>query len=154
MEFVAFGALFLLLMIIGTAIYRSDMDGWNATFKRLSRFTRASLESGKDVKLLEKLPEKDAHDAWTAAYEGEPQTAVEPVKSELNHELVKLDYYSSYGGEKWPRWTCKCGSKGYTPTINGLKWAQDNAKKDAATHVRSQNEAEEFLRKSDGKFAF
>lgn len=142
MELVFFGVILLIMMITGTALYRSDPNGWNATFNRISRFTRASLSSGKNAKLLEKLPEKDAKDAWVAQFEGRAITE----KPEVKHVIVRT-WFQNYGGSISPFWKCKCGAQDWHVAI-------DAAKRDADMHVKTQNAAEALLARNGGTHAW
>lgn len=77
---------------------------------------------------------------------------VKPPK--LKHEIVKTDYYKTHLGP-WPQWHCKCGIKQHTPVgYTGMEDAQEDARREAADHVKTMNEAEEARRQSNGKFAF
>jgi len=83
-----------------------------------------------------------------------PSAIPTPKPPKLKHEIVKTDYYKTHLGP-WPQWHCKCGEKGHTAVIyTGMKAAQEDARRVAADHVKTMNEAEEARRKSSGKFAF
>lgn len=150
---VIFGLVFIVLVIIGSGMYLSDRPGWHATFKRVSRGVRANLESGKEAKMLEKLPDTDAKEAWMATFEGKP-LAVEQNKTTLKHEIVRHSYEKSLG-DLWPKWHCKCGHSYAEPVIyTGLADAEKRARQGGQNHVRTQNALEEKLEKSKGQWAF
>jgi hypothetical protein len=73
-----------------------------------------------------------------------------------NHEIIRHDYYNAYNNELWPQWVCKCGGSGYivTTRYEPLTKYQRDAHSGGAAHVAQANEADENLRKSNGKFAF
>lgn len=139
-----FGMIFLMVVLATSGIYFSDRSGWNATFKRISRMTRASLESKKEAKLLEKLPQTEAKDAWTAQFNGKAVTAI--TAPALKHEIVQT-WFGEYGGSIVPQYKCRCGYKDFG---NNVEWAR----KKAATHVKEQNAAEVLLTKNGGTHAW
>lgn len=160
---------FVLLGGFGIAMYRSDREGWDIIFKRISRNVRASIGSRQEKKALtafEIMPEDDAREAWAAEFKGKPKEIAkyDPVPKEyipstiekpkkLKHEIVKTDYYKSSFGP-WPQWTCRCGVKGHTPVSSSLERAQKSARADGEDHVKEMNKAEEVLNKTNGKFSF
>lgn len=140
--------------VLAIGAYNADPEGWKATFKRLSRVSRANLEAAKDVPVLEpaKKLEDKAVKEWEAEFSGKPLALPE---TQLKHVIVKTDYYKAHTGGYWPQWHCKCGASDKHPVISdGLHAAERRALKAGANHVKSMNEVEEKLHKSGGKFAF
>lgn len=146
-----FGGLALLVVLAVGGIYFSDRQGWNATFKRVSRIARASLDS-RSFKSLERVQTGDKA-RWEAAYSGRP-AALEPLP-ERKHEIVALNYRNTHLGP-WPKWKCKCGHGGEVVVIGAL-WAHEmTAKRHAKAHVRKANRRDRKVgaRGGDGNFLF
>lgn len=132
--------LFVLAVLGGIQIYRSDRAGWNATFKRLSRMVRASIESSKPVKQLEPVAKKAELDTWTAEFEGkELETA--------NKHVIVRTWYHKIGGEIRPYWKCKCGVSDWHVNVN-------RANQKSKEHVKEQNAAEKLMARNGGTHAW
>lgn len=157
---------FGLIILVCTAIYLSDRQGWNATIKRLSRITRASIEHARMGETPAKARRhKGAVEAWEAEFNGKPIESPAPsamqmltaesniwwVPTGINHEITKLDYEKTHLGP-WPRWTCKCGATQSKPVVHTLEAAQAAAKREAEEHVRTMNDNE--AKQTDPRFKF
>lgn len=158
--------LFVLAVLGGIQIYRSDRAGWNATFKRLSRMVRANIESSKPIKGITAKVETRAVESWEHSFKAIEQpknviasaprygdSVVEPRK--LKHAIVKHDYKIS-SGNMYPRWNCKCGASDYVYVHEWrtLEKAQRDARAGGESHVTNANKAEEMLANSRGNFAW
>lgn len=79
----------------------------------------------------------------------------EPVLAP-RHEIIKHDYYTSFHGQPWPRWTCRCGASDYEPisVYTSIQSAQAKARTAGQAHVYNATEADRRLAETDGKFAF
>lgn len=139
MEYIVLAFVFGVLML-GGVIYASDRQGWHATFKRVSTFARASVESGKPVKAIAAKAEKVEKDKWTAEFEGKA------LESEAKHVIVKT-WFAKYGGSIQPFWKCKCGVSDWHVNI-GM------AASDSKSHVKEQNKAEEMMALNGGTHAW
>lgn len=87
-------------------------------------------------------------------YINEPLQA--PAAKVPRHEIIKHDYYNAYNGERWPRWTCRCGDSGYaiTTKYESLEATEKEARRDGQDHVRKATIIDDRLEQSNGKFAF
>lgn len=150
------GIVFVILVLVGGGVYLADRPGWNRTLKRVSRMTRASVESRKGgVVALKKRPEgqKALKAEWEAEFTG---VAVASSPSLAKHAIVKLDYHTLCHDGLWPQWTCKCGKSAYQVSSRGtysLSAAERLARKAAETHVREATRID-TLKSSGEKFMF
>jgi hypothetical protein len=107
---------------------------------------------------VEPVPGKAISRADSLAYEdmGHIHEPLQPPTPVSRHEIIKHDYYNSYGNERWPRWTCKCGDSGYaiTTPYESLEATEREARRDGQDHVRKAIQIDERLKETDGKFAF
>lgn len=131
---------FLIAFVVSLWIYLTDRKGWNATAKRLSNIIRASIESAKPVKAIEKVADTYEKDKWTAEFEGKE------LDTGPKHVIIKT-WFGKFGGEVRPHWKCKCGHYDWHITV-------DAASRTSKDHVREQNQAEINLAKNGGTHAW
>jgi hypothetical protein len=134
------GGVFLLIVFIIGGIYMSDRQGWNATFKRLSRISRASLES-RSTTSIGRVPTGEK-ERWMAEFTG--KTAELTTLPEPKHAIVKHNYYETHMGP-WPQWVCKCGTKQYEVVIGRLARHERAAARHGKQHVRKMNKQDKTI---------
>jgi hypothetical protein len=85
----------------------------------------------------------------------------EPIQQAVavvpKHEIIRHDYYKSVTtGNMWPQWTCRSGASDMLPTSSyePLETTQRKVRLRGQKHVADAIQADENLRKSNGKFAF
>lgn len=141
----------MLVFAVAFGVYWSDRPGWNATFKRISRISRAELEAKKEPKALTARVPVATKDAWEAEFTGKQIES----KPKEKHYVVKTWYQKVSTGELWPYAKCGCGHEERSAVISdGMKPAERRCREKINDHIRTMNEAENLLKKNNGQFAF